>query len=65
MKFLIGYTIKQTYKDGQFKNPKVIFDLIHWLAFVSFKVLLPMMKIYLPKFHPNNVDDSKYLQVAI
>lgn len=62
MKFLIGYTIKHTYKDGQLKNPLVIKDLIHWMFFVTKKVLFPMVKIYSAKFHPDNVDDKKYIQ---
>lgn len=62
MKFLIGYTIKNTYNDGQLKNPVVIKDLIYWMFFVTKKVLLPMVKIYSSKFHPDNVDDTKYIQ---
>jgi hypothetical protein len=28
------------------------------------KVFVPMLKIYLPNFHPSKVDDRRYLEVA-
>jgi hypothetical protein len=31
---------------------------------VTTKVLIPMLTIYLPGFHPNKVDDAKYMEVA-
>ena len=65
MGFLIGYTIKNVYKDGQLKKLSTWKDLFSWSYFVTSKVLLPMLAIYLPNFHPNNVDDSYYLREAV
>jgi predicted metal-dependent hydrolase len=64
MGFLIGYTLKNVYKDGQLKKLSTWKDLLSWSYFVTSKVLIPMLTIYLPNFHPNNVDDSYYLQAA-
>lgn len=61
IKFLIAYTIKNVKKDGQLKNWVTWKDLAGWAWFVSSKVVLPAMKIYLPWFHPNNQDDSKWV----
>jgi hypothetical protein len=47
-------------------NPKSLKD---WIDFISLmwsmtvNVLFPMLKIYLPNFHPNKVDDSRYLEI--
>lgn len=62
---LIKHTIKKTMQEGQFKKLSTWKDLFVWVGFVSTKVLIPMLTIYLPKFHPNNVDDTKYLRMAI
>jgi predicted metal-dependent hydrolase len=63
MSFLICHAIKNVYKDGQLKNLSTWKDLFSWSYFVTSKVLLPMLTIYLPNFHPNNVDDEQYLRV--
>jgi hypothetical protein len=65
MGFLIGYTIKNVYKDGQLKKLSTWKDLFSWSYFVTSKVLLPMLTIYLPNFHPNNVDDKQYLRALV
>jgi len=62
---MIKYTIKQTAKDGQLYNWKTWRDLASWSFWVTTKLLIPMLSIYLPGFHPNNKDDAKYLQVAV
>lgn len=59
---MIKHTIKQTAKDGQLRNWKTWRDLASWSFFVTTNVLIPMLSIYLPKFHPNNKDDSKYME---
>lgn len=64
MKFLISYTIRNVYKDGEMKKLKTIKDLVVWAMFVFTKVLVPMTKIYLPNFHPDNVNDERYLKTA-
>lgn len=65
MSFLIGHTLKSVYKDGQLKKLSTWKDLFSWSWFVTTKVLIPMLAIYLPKFHPSRVNDDKYLQVAV
>lgn len=64
MSFLIGYTLKKLYQEGQLKKLATWKDLLSWSWFVSTKVLIPMLAIYLPKFHPNRVNDDQYLQVT-
>lgn len=64
MGFLIKHTIKSVYKEGRLKHWKTWADLLSWSVFVTGKVLIPMLTIYLPNFHPNNVNDDRYLQVA-
>jgi predicted metal-dependent hydrolase len=65
MGFLIGYVIKNVYKDGQLKKLSTWKDLLNWTYFVTRKVLIPMLAIYLPNFHPDNTNDDQYLQVAL
>jgi len=60
-KSLIGYTLKHVYRDGGLKRLGVWKDLTVWGWFVTWKVLIPAMQIYLPSFHPNNHDDSKWV----
>jgi hypothetical protein len=62
--FLISYTIKKVYKDGQLKNWKTWVDLVCWFSFLFINLIIPMLTIYLPNFHPNHVNDDKYLLVA-
>lgn len=64
MGFLIKYTWRNVKKDGQLKNWRTWKDLVVWYCSLSFNVLIPMLTIYLPNFHPNNIDDSKYLEAA-
>lgn len=62
MKGLIGYTLRKTYSEGQFKRLSVWKDALVWGIFITVNVLIPMLKIYLPNFHPNNTNDEMYLQ---
>jgi hypothetical protein len=61
LKFLWGYTLKKTYTDGALKDWRTWKDLVVWGWFVTWKVLIPAMQIYLPNFHPNNHDDSQWV----
>lgn len=65
MGFLIKHTLKKVYKEGHLKNWRTWVDLISWSVFVTTKVLVPMLTIYLPNFHPDNTNDDKYLRVAV
>ena len=59
IKFIVGYTL-------QGFDPKSVSDwkdLAIWAWRMTTKVFVPMLKIYLPNFHPNNVDDRRYLEV--
>jgi predicted metal-dependent hydrolase len=62
MKFLIGYTLRKTITEGQFKHIGTWKDALVWSAFVTTNVLIPMLKIYLPNFHPSHINDDMYLQ---
>jgi predicted metal-dependent hydrolase len=62
LSFLLKYTAKQTYLGGDFKKIKTYFSFLNWILFMFGKIIVPMMTIYLPNFHPNSTDDSKYLQ---
>jgi predicted metal-dependent hydrolase len=63
-KYLLSHTI------GSLKNDRVLWkfstlvDLLCLSSILFFKVFLPSLSIYLPAFHPDNVDDSKYLRAA-
>ena len=59
IKFIVGHTLKST----SFQRLRDWTDFAHWAWHMTTKVLVPMLKIYLPNFHPNNVDDSRYLEV--
>lgn len=61
LKFLVQYTIKNVKIDGQLKHPSTWKDLILWGIFFASKVLIPATKIYFPRFHPDNQDDSKWV----
>lgn len=60
IKFIVGHTLKGV----SFWSLKDWTDLAHWMWHMTIKVFLPMLKVYLPNFHPNKVDDSRYLKVA-
>jgi len=62
---MIKHTIKETAKDGQLRNWRTWRDLMSWSFFVTTKVLVPMLTIYFPGFHPNKVDDTKYMEVLV
>jgi predicted metal-dependent hydrolase len=62
---MIKHTLKETTKDGQLRNWRTWRDLVSWSFFVTTKVLIPMLTIYLPNFHPNKKDDTKYMEVAV
>jgi predicted metal-dependent hydrolase len=61
MKFLICYTVKNTWQEKAFFKTKTWVDILIWLGYVCKSVFLPMLKIYLPNFHPNNYDDTQFL----
>jgi predicted metal-dependent hydrolase len=59
--FLLSYTIKKLKEEKLLWKVSTWKDLAVCFGYVGFKIGLPMLRIYLPKFHPNNVDDSKYV----
>jgi predicted metal-dependent hydrolase len=61
LKFIVGYTYQRT----NFSSLKDYLDFAHWAWHMTTKVCVPMLKIYLPNFHPNKVDDSRYLEATI
>jgi len=59
IKFIVGHTL-QGAKHWRLKD---WIDFAHWAWHMTTKVFVPMLKIYLPGFHPNKVDDRRYLEV--
>jgi predicted metal-dependent hydrolase len=59
--FLLSYTIKKLKEEKLLWKVSTWKDLAVCFGYVVFKIGLPMLRIYLPKFHPNNVDDTKYV----
>ena len=59
IKFIVGYTIQ----GSSFRRLKDWTDFAHWAWHMTTKVFVPMLKIYLPNFHPSKVDDRRYLEV--
>ena len=59
--FLLSYTIKKLKEEKLLWKVSTWKDLAVCFGYVGFKIGLPMLRIYLPKFHPNNVDDTKYV----
>jgi predicted metal-dependent hydrolase len=60
--FLLKYTINKLKEDKALYKLTTLKDLLSCFTYVGFKICVPMLRIYLPKFHPNQIDDSKYLQ---
>lgn len=59
IKFIVGHTIQ----GSSFRRLKDWIDFAHWAWHMTTKVFVPMLKIYLPNFHPSKVDDRRYLEV--
>jgi predicted metal-dependent hydrolase len=64
LKFLLGYTLNKLKEDGVLHKPSTWKDLVVCFGYVGIKIGLPMLRIYLPGFHPDNIDDTRYLQAA-
>lgn len=63
-KYLMSHTIKSLKSDAVLWKPSTLIDLFGLSSILFIKVFLPSLSIYLPAFHPDNVDDSKYLSAA-
>jgi hypothetical protein len=63
-KYLISQTVQSLKNDGILWKPVTLLSLLNLLLVVLLKGFLPSLSIYLPAFHPDNVDDSKYLRAA-
>ena len=61
--YVIKFIVGQTLKGSSFRSFKDWTDFAHWAWHMTTKVLVPMLKIYLPNFHPNRADDRRYLGV--
>lgn len=59
IKFIVGYTLRGI----SFRRLKDWTDFAQWAWHMTTKVFVPMLKIYLPNFHPSKVDDRRYLEV--
>lgn len=67
-KYVLGYLLK--YIFTKLKDDKVLLkastikDLCSFSWYMLSKIAIPMLRIYLPRFNPNNINDTKYLQIA-
>lgn len=67
-KYVLGYLFK--YIFAKLKQEKMLYKISTWKDLYCFswymlsKILVPMLRIYLPKFNPNKIDDTKYLRTA-
>jgi hypothetical protein len=59
IKFIVGYTLQGV----SFRRLQDWTDFAQWSWHMTTKVFVPMLKIYLPNFHPNKADDRRYLEV--
>jgi len=62
--YVIKFIVSHTFQGVSFRSFKDWTDFAHWAWHMTTKVLVPMLKIYLPNFHPGRVDDRRYLGVA-
>lgn len=64
IKYIIRHIWTALKREDQLTKWRTWRDLTYLAGFLVFKVFIPMLAIYLPGFHPDNVDDSKYLAAA-
>ena len=62
--YVIKFIVSHTFQGVSFRSFKDWTDFAHWAWHMTTKVLVPMLKIYLPNFHPGRVDDRHYLGVT-
>jgi predicted metal-dependent hydrolase len=63
-KFIISYVFNKLKQDGSFKRISTYPELLI-VSFIVFKgIFLPSTKVFFNGFHPNNVDDTKYMRMA-
>ena len=63
--YVIKFIVWHVFRRTRFSGVRDYTDFAHWVWHMTTKVLVPMLKIYLPNFHPNKVDDSRYLEPSI
>ena len=63
--YVIKFIVSYTFKNVKFNNPKDLLDFARWSWYIATKTFIPMLRIYLPNFHPNNFDDTRYLKGSI
>ena len=61
--YVIKFIVSHTLQGVSFRRLRDWTDFAHWSWHMTTKVFVPMLRIYLPNFHPNKVDDSRYLGV--
>jgi predicted metal-dependent hydrolase len=62
--YVIKYMFKQLKNDKAFSKPSTYLELLVVFGIVLKGIVIPSLKIFGDKFHPNNEDDSKYLRLA-
>jgi predicted metal-dependent hydrolase len=61
--YVLKHVMHYILRDFNPKSPKDWIDFTSLMLSMTVNVLVPMLKIYLPNFHPNKVDDSRYLEI--
>ncbi len=64
-RFILGYTLDNLRKDGQLWRLRTVFDGGKLFGAIVFRVWIPYLQIFRRGFHPNAVDDSKFISRAV
>ena len=62
--YVLGFIATNALKNIDWKKPKNWVDLLDWGWWMTKKVFIPMLAIYIPRFHPNWFNDQRY-EVAV
>ena len=58
--YVLGFITTKVLENIDWKKPKNWLYFIGWGWWMTKKVLIPMLAIYIPRFHPNWFDDKRY-----
>jgi predicted metal-dependent hydrolase len=58
--YVLRFITTKVLESVDWKKPRQWLELIDWGWWMTKKVLIPMLAIYIPRFHPNWFDDKRY-----
>ena len=58
--YVLRFITTKILESVDWKKPRQWLELIDWGWWMTKKVLIPMLAIYIPRFHPNWFDDKRY-----